>query len=85
MSTTTKFQASLSGYLLWAWERLLEETGEGSQAEMARMVFREWLNQNSERVAKEYGISRDEWKQATGGNVKRMSASSSRRVLRRDQ
>lgn len=69
MAKSVKFQASLSGYLAWAWERLLEQTGE-EKAEMARMVLRDWTE--TERAIK-YGITIDRWKQETNSNVTRLA------------
>lgn len=68
-----KMQAQLDGYLAWAWERLLEELGEGNQSETTRMVFREWLELEATNVETRYGISRDRWKEETGQKVSNIS------------
>lgn len=66
--TKPKMQATLDGYLGWAFVRLVERTGEKS-ADIAKWIVREWLEQRADHLRDEYGISRDEWERATGGNV----------------
>jgi len=65
---TSKPQPTLKGFFAWAFDQYVAADDQDAGPVAAQMI-EYWLKNNAKMLAEEYGITREHYKQETGGNV----------------